>query len=377
MFALLYATFAVASSALAAPAVSDNLQARKPQQEGRFTSYTLPTPLTGPCDLVAGPDGALWGEGILKNNIFRLDPSTGAIEEYTIPFTAGPLSNKTIPGVSGPLADRTAFSCAIRNGADGNLYASNGLRNQLVRINPTTKEMKIFQPPLPQQNPAGDLQPFNDLYTAKDGIYLTQTTANTFQFFSFATQSFTTYQCPTPLSLPLGLFVDSSGIVWIAEMLSNKILRFDPKTKQMKDFLLPQPLQFPTVIRAEKDGYIYFALFTGNGIGRISQKTFHIDLFHTNQLGGIGAEDTIDNCGGVWYSFFNVDALARLDTKTLKFSYVDFPRSLQGQTGLMGLPGDVPPFVDVAVNYGPGEAIWFASITENRVVRYNIKGLYK
>lgn len=28
------------------------------------------------------------------------------------------------------------------------MYASNGLRNQLVRIDPSTKDIKIFQPPV-------------------------------------------------------------------------------------------------------------------------------------------------------------------------------------------------------------------------------------
>ncbi|CAK3858569.1 uncharacterized protein LOC112000686 [Lecanosticta acicola] len=359
--------------AVAAPVLEER------QQDGRFTFYNLKTPASGPCDLAKGPDGALWGEAILKNNIFRIDPKTGQVDEYPIPFTT-PISNRTIPGLNNALIqDRTAFSCAIRRGADGNLYASNGLRNQLVQINPTTKAIRIFQPP--SQNPLGDLQPFNDLYTAHDGIYLTQTTANTFQFFAFATESFTTYAVPTPLALPLGLYVDSHGIVYIAEMLSNKILTFDPKTLEMNEYPLPQPAQLPTVVRAEKDGYIYFALFTGNGIGRISQTTHAIDLYHTNQTGGIGAEDTLDAAGGVWYSFFNVDSLARLDTATKRFSYVAFPETFAGPTAAAGLSGggvlgDVPPYVDVAVNYGPGDAIWFASVLENTVGRYDISGLY-
>lgn len=31
------------------------------KQEGRFTFYQMPTPLSGICDLAEGPDGALWG----------------------------------------------------------------------------------------------------------------------------------------------------------------------------------------------------------------------------------------------------------------------------------------------------------------------------
>lgn len=86
-------------------------------QDGRFTFYPLKTPLAGPCDLATGPDGALWGEDILVNIIFRVDPRSGRVDEYPIPFTT-PLSNQTIPGLNNPLVqDRTALSCAIRNGA--------------------------------------------------------------------------------------------------------------------------------------------------------------------------------------------------------------------------------------------------------------------
>ena len=252
--------------------------------------------------------------------------------------------------------------------------ASNGLRNQLVRINPYSKRIDIFE--ITPINPAGDLQPFNDMYSAKDGLYVTATTGNTFSFFSFATQSFTTYTVPTPASLPLGLFVDSNGIVYVAEFGANKILTFNPKTKEMNEYVLPELEQFPTVIRAEKDGYVYFALFTGNGIGRINMITHKIDLYHTDQVGLIGAEDTIDKYGGVWYSAFTDNVLSRLDTKTLKYSYVPFPDAFTKALNAGSVAGEIPPYVDVAVNYGPGDAIWFTSIVTNQVGRYNITGLY-
>jgi streptogramin lyase len=123
------------------------------ERQGRFTFYDMLTPAAGPCDLVNGPDNALWGEDILINKIFRVDPATGKVTEYDIPFTT-PLSNQTIPGVSSLIQDRTALSCAIRSAQDGNLYASNGLRNQLVKINPTTKKITVIQPPV---NPTGNL----------------------------------------------------------------------------------------------------------------------------------------------------------------------------------------------------------------------------
>lgn len=56
----------------------------------------------------------------------RLDPETGEVEEFPIPFSPG-IGNITIPGLNGAfgglIQDRLALSCAIRPGADGKMYA--------------------------------------------------------------------------------------------------------------------------------------------------------------------------------------------------------------------------------------------------------------
>lgn len=357
-------TVAAAISLAGHVAAHPSLETR---QAGKFTLYDIPTPAAGPCDLVQGLDGALWGEDILIDKVFRLDPNTGNIQEFSIPFSTG-ITNATIPGVTTLVQNRVAFACAIRTGGDGNLYAAQGVRNQLVRINPTTKKIDVFTPP---GGPAGNLQPFNDLTEAPGGIYLTQTTGNVFQFFDFATESFTTYNIPTPLSLPLGLKVASNGLLYVAELLGNAILEFNPKTKEIKEYPIPILAQLPAVVRAERNGWLYFSLFTGDGLGRINLNTKTIEVYPSSQLGGLGSEDTIDSKGGVWLSYFTADVMARLDTNTLKYKYVPFPGTF-AQGGLSGLLGDVPPYVDVAVNYGPGDAIWFTSLTKNQVGRYSL-----
>ena len=213
MFTLLAASL-LAGSAIAAPV-----------KEGKFTFYPVPTPLSGICDLSEDPTGKfIWYEDILVNRVGRFNPATGEMKDWAIPFTT-PLSNQTfpIPGTIQPIVDRTALSCAIRNGADGNMYAANGVRNQLVRIRNQASENPQIDV-LGPVNPLGNLFDFNDLYTTKDGLYITQTTGNTFQFYSFKTEQFKTYNVPTPLALPLGVFTASDGDIYIPELLGNKIL---------------------------------------------------------------------------------------------------------------------------------------------------------
>lgn len=325
-----------------------------------FTFYNLHTPLAGPCDLVEGPDGALWGESILVNHIFRIDPSSGQVQEFPIPFTT-PASG-TPAGLT-PAEDRTEFSCAIRQGNDGNLYASNGLRNQLVRINPSTHDITVLTPQ--PYNPIGNLQPFNDLYSSKDGIYFTQTSGNVISFFDFKDERFKNYEIPTPASFPLGVFVASDGRVVVTELLGNKMILLNGTDGTLTEHLLPEPAQGPAVVRAETDdGNVWFSLFTGNGVGKINLATGETQVFHTDQPAALGAEDTIDKDGNIWLSFFDINALGKFDPKSETFSLVNFPDSV------LNVPVGIPTYVDVAVNYGPGDAIWFTDVAHNRVGRY-------
>ena len=237
--------------------------------------------------------------------------------------------------------DRTEFSCAIRQGADGNLYASNGLRNQLVKIAPHTREITVITPP--PYNPLGDLQPFNDLYSADDGIYFTQTSANLITFFDFETQNFKSFDIPTLLSFPLGVYVASNGLVVVCELVGNKILTLNGKSGNIEEYPLPELVQNPAVVRAQtSDGLVWYSLFTGNGLGSVNLDTGETRVYHTDRVGLLGAENTIDKDGNIWLSFFDVNALAKFDPARETFDFIDFPDSLLNE------PVGVPPYVDVS-----------------------------
>lgn len=130
----------------------------------KFNFYTLPTLESGPCDMVEGPDGMLYIQNFLVDTLVKLDPSTGVTTEYPIPYNNPPALTSVLPGIGG----RTAFACAIRPGKDGLIYASAGVRNEMVQLNPSTGVVKVFAQPL--NNPLGDLQPFNDLWPGETGV---------------------------------------------------------------------------------------------------------------------------------------------------------------------------------------------------------------
>jgi hypothetical protein len=149
----------------------------------RFRYYENPDPLQGPCDLATGPDGNIWSvslsyipssmrtdmlslcraQNILDNTISKIEIESGRITNYKYPD--GLYLNQ-----SSLVTERIAFSCAIRPGSDGNLYAATGLTSQFLKINPSNGDIKLFTPPLPNVPFLGNLQPFNDLYDGGSGV---------------------------------------------------------------------------------------------------------------------------------------------------------------------------------------------------------------
>ncbi|CAH0387009.1 unnamed protein product [Bemisia tabaci] len=116
-----------------------------PSDPSRFKIYTLEPPLARPCDLCKGPDNGLWGIDIANPYVFRLDPVTGKVDYYVIPFTT-PSSNFSLPPEVGKLVGRLEFGCGIRPGYNGYVYFVTGFRGQLGEINVWNRTVKIVTP---------------------------------------------------------------------------------------------------------------------------------------------------------------------------------------------------------------------------------------
>ena len=330
-----------------------------------YSYYQMPTTLAGPCDITTGPDGAIWVQDILVDKIARIDPSTGRIDEYTIPYTELPARGllQPLPSVGG----RTAFACAIQPGDDGKVYFSTGLRNQFGRIDPTTKKIDVFTPP--RFDPTGDLQPFNDIYryTTPQGrhkMFFTMTTAGKLVEFDCDSHNFTAHTVPTgrPAGV-LGVFTASDGKVYVAETLANKLARFDPTSGTFEEFGIPLQGFGPAVIRAETaNRFVWFTGFLSGSMGRFDMHTNEIKVYSTGNSLSFPAEDTVDSQGRVWFSTAGTNTLNYIDTND-NDRLVSFPKpGVAGRTSL-------PPYLDIAMHYHPPtNSLWFAGIASNRVV---------
>ena len=350
-----------------------------------FTSWQFPTAESGPCDVSLGPDGLLYAQEFFANKIVRFNQHTGEFLETDIPFTVPILdqvSNVTLP-IPG-YAKFELLSCAIRTGYDGHMYFSNGAHNQLVRYNVTNQEVQVFTPP-GLLSSLGNLQPFNDVTSAPDGIYFTQTTANVITHFDYETHKFTEYPLPTLLSDPLGIFFAKDGGIWFLEFTANKVGRFDRQTKEIKEHDLPFSASQPLVMRGETpndDGSttLWFACTTSSSIAGINTRTRVIQNFPEPNAPTLPIEVGQDQHDNIWSTHLAQNSLGVLNPRTGNVSVVVEPDVI------LGLPALTVPFYGETCVFGRavgqppgrgdadalGNAMWYTHFLTNQLVRLDL-----
>ncbi|MBI5048378.1 MAG: hypothetical protein HZB54_05485 [Deltaproteobacteria bacterium] len=151
--------------------------------EKKFKRYKVPTSDAAPYDITVGSDAAVWFTERDGNKIGRLNTKNGLIKEYPIP-TAG-------SQLSGIAQDKEGIIWFIESGG----------------------------------NKLGSLDPDKD-----SRIWFTENRGNRVGVFDPIQSVFTEYDVPTYRSLPLGIAVDSKGVVWFTETDrdANKIGRIEP-----------------------------------------------------------------------------------------------------------------------------------------------------
>ncbi|KAK5125941.1 hypothetical protein LTR85_011296 [Meristemomyces frigidus] len=346
-----------------APAAAQNFTS----DPSRFKIFELLEAESGPCDLCTGPDDAIWAQNILTDTIARIDPQTGTVEEYPIPYdTPAPTSilnlvdgDTLAPG----LGNRSALACAIHTGSDGNIYAAGGLRNQLVKIVPSTREITVLGPNPP--NELGDLLFFNDMWTGPNGMFFSQTTANKVTYYHYDTGVFQDFTPPTPASGPLGMRIYSGdGNLWFTEFFGNKIAKLDFRSGEITEYPLPLPEMGPSVLRVEEGEFLWFVITLGNGLGRINTNTGKIDLYFSPKPLELPAEDDADRDGNIFFSAFLSDTINYYVPQSQEFGTITIP---DGVVVAQALPPDVP----IAMHYyNTTNTMWFALVARNQVGYY-------
>jgi virginiamycin B lyase len=272
-----------------------------------YVEYQIPKPNRMPWSAVEDRNGMFWIPYYgAANRIGKLNPKTGAVDEYRVPNDSTAAIHSAVPA------------------PDGSVWLTEQGANRLGRWDPASAKITEYQD---QYLPGKEgVTTGGDKHTLRvDAQGRVWATGRPLTVFDPKTAKFTRIsEVPTAY----GLALDRDGNCWFAEYTQDgQIGKVDAKTLKVTKWKPPTPDARPRRIQIGADGMVWFAEFKSGEIGRFDPKT---QSFREFPLPGPEATPYalgLDPAGAVWYSSEHMDVVGRLDPSTGKVTEFPFPQS--------------------------------------------------
>ena len=259
-----------------------------------FVEYEMPSASRMPFSAAPDQNGNFWIPNFgVANKISRLDPKTGAMQDYPVPNVGTAAIHSAVPGPDGtvwlteqgsnkigewdPHTQRiTEFQDAyipgklgygagskhtVRLDPDGNAWSSG---NPLTRLDRKTKKFTRFD----------EIVSSYDVEVDGNGnIWFTRPDTSQIGMADWKTLKISLWTPPTPNSFPRRMQIAADGIVWFGEFNAGKLGRFDPKTQTFTEYPLPGPQPTPYGLGIDADNHIWYASYNMDVLGRFDPKT--------------------------------------------------------------------------------------------------------
>jgi virginiamycin B lyase len=238
-----------------------------------ITEYDMPRPTIAPHDVRTDRDGFVWYSNFVEPYLGRLDPRTGAHEEFRYP-----LPKPTFP----------AGALALEPDHDGNWWLALMFQGGLAKFDTRTKTFRLY--PLP---------PNLDSDTAQQSMVM-----------------------------PRQSQVD--GKVWTNDVNSHSILRLDLASGNYEtvDPFKDMPVgrnHSPYGMVADRDNNLFFMDFGDESIGRVDAKTFRGIIYQTTTPRSRPRRTMLDDSGHLWFAEFAANKLGMFDIARESFKEWDVP----------------------------------------------------
>ena len=298
-----------------------------------YVEYEVPGQKGLPWSAAPDKEGNFWipyyGRG---NEVARLNPKTGEVTHFFLPFDQSAGVHSAIPA------------------PDGTVWFTEFFLDKIAHLDPKTKEITEYQDegPVPGERPSK-----HTIRMDKQGrLWMS---GSPFSSFDPATKKFTHYS-EVPSSY--GVIVDDQGNTWFAVYTKDGAIgKVDAKTGKLS--LWPTNSGAAQRLQVDTDGTVWFSGRPRNTIGHFDPKT---ETFKTYTLPGPSPSPyplNIDRNHYIWYGSTDQDLIGRLDPKTGQVTEYPFPHS----EGLMR-----EFFLDAQGR------MWFATPTNSRVGYFYLAG---
>jgi virginiamycin B lyase len=188
-----------------------------------FGVYPLPKLKSGNASgnsMRVHPNGTVWLNSIGSNQIIRLDPRTKQFTVFEAP--------------AGVKNGRTASPYGMAIAGDNKIWVIENAVNQMARIDPVSGKIEEF--PIPVHDPVarkGGMDSEGNIWVGLHG-------AGHLMKINYKTTEMTVYTPPTQDAGPYSVQGDpKSKLVWFSEQHVDKIAKFDPATETFTEYPLP------------------------------------------------------------------------------------------------------------------------------------------
>jgi virginiamycin B lyase len=230
-------------------------------------------PGSAPHGVIAGPDGAPWLTDGGQNAIVRVDPKTREVKVWRLPEGTG----------------YTNLNTAAFDGK-GRIWFT-GQSGIYGRLDPKTGDMKVWNAPKGRG-------PYGITGTPGGDIYYASLAGNHIARVDIETGEAAMIEPPTPNQGARRVWSDSKGRIWVSEWNSGNVSVYDPAAKTWRQWKLPG------------DGPRTYAVY-------------------------------VDETDAVWLSEWRAQAMVRFDPATEKFEVFKSDKSSANVRQILGRKGEV------------------------------------
>ena len=251
---------------------------------GTIREVTIPP---GPYGIACGPigvtpqgNGSIWVTCEFSNQIDEYVPSAGILKQFDLPVSfSAPL--QVLFDSAGNFWFTAADSGMLGYATISQLRpgTTNGIE-EFAPLN-STYLTTIVNPLVPGGEVVTSLAVPSQVAFSPDGasLWITEHGAGSFDRYDIASKTLTKYFTSPPSSslytqsLPNGIAVGASGLVWVAEHYGNRVAEFDPATGSMVEYPIPcckAEIAGTLYLADGANGTIWFTESFGNAIGELS-----------------------------------------------------------------------------------------------------------
>jgi virginiamycin B lyase len=196
-----------------------------------------------------GPDGAPWFTDGGQNAIVRVDPATKQVKIWRLPPERMPYTNLNTAAFDG----RGRIWFTGQNGIYG-------------RLDPKTGDMNVWDAPKGRG-------PYGITSTPKGDIWFVSLAGSYLANVDLENGATTVYGPPTKDQGARRVWSDSKGRLWISEWNSGNVSVYDPVEKSWKQWQLPGDKPRTYAVWVDPDDKVWLSEWTANAIVRFDPTT--------------------------------------------------------------------------------------------------------